>query len=759
MQAAGGALWLSASNVLVCPAKLPPDPGRSDDLGTQTAAATTLHNPRDPRGLAIWPLLLGMAAFFALGGAGILPPGNVGWLAHGDLAQSYLGWAFFRDAAWALPPGANPAYGLEIGSSVYYSDSIPLLAMFFKALAPVLPTPFQYFGLWVLACLMLQAWFAWKLAGLASRDVWFRTVAVLLLVMAPPMLNRLGGHMALVAHWPLLAGLYLCLRPRGHRQGLCWALLVAAAMAMHAYLFVLVGVLWVTDLARRWRDDRRAHVARNGRRVLKEAAAVIGAAVMSAWASGLFMVSGRGMRAQGFGHYKMNLLAPFDGAGWSSLGLHVQTAAGEYEGFNYLGAGVIALALLALALFLRHRTRLTWSSRNTALLVMAIALTLLAITHVIGIGGTQLALPLPEKLVDKLQGLPVQATGRVFWVVYYLIIVAALFVLARTLRPMPLRFVLLCVLALQAADLAPRLTTLRHSNLARAQMGLPDELRSAFWDEAARKYRNVRRLPTKVIAPGWEPVAFYAQQHRLGTDMVQVARLDVKPFWQLEQRKRAALFAGVPESDSLFLLGDEVLDLARAALADPRDALFRLDGRIVLAPDRGTSLPAGAQDLRSGDAARDAGSFALPYRADFSQGNQARSLLGADGERINAPQHYISMPGAALYVPAGHDASATLHARFELQALAPAPTAAKLTVLFEGTELAQVAPDGAGRYRVAVDVPPAKRPAHFRRLDLRFDLPAGSEKQQRKWKVGIEALEVSVAGGQPRGELRKSGTQ
>lgn len=745
-----------ASNGHPAPATLRPVLERGDGLGTQTQVATTFHGRGDPRALALWPLLLGVVAFFALGGAGILPPGSVGWLAHGDLAQSYLGWAFYRDAVWALPPGANPAYGLEIGSSVYYSDSIPLLAMFFKALAPVLPAPFQYFGLWVLACLVLQAWFAWKLAGLASRDVWFRTVAVLLLVTAPPMLNRLGGHMALVAHWPLLAGLYLCLRPRGHRQGLCWALLVAAAMAMHAYLFVLVGALWATDLARRWRDDRRAHVARNGRRVLKEAVAVIGAAVVSAWASGLFMVSGRGMRAQGFGHYKMNLLAPFDGAGWSALGLHVQTAAGEYEGFNYLGAGVIVLALLALALFLRHRTRLTWTSRNTALLLMAGALTLLAITHVIGIGGMQLALPLPEKLIDKLQGMPVQATGRVFWVVYYLIIVAALFTLARTLRPMPLRFVLLGVLALQAVDLAPRLTALRQSNLARAQMALPDDLRSGFWDEAAHRYRDVRRLPTKVIAPGWEPVAFYAQQHHLATDMVQVARLDVKPFWQLEQRKRAALFEGGPESGSLSLLGDEMLDLVRAALTDPRDALFRLDGRIVLAPGWGTMLPAGAENLRSGDAVRDAGPYALPYRADFAQGNQARSLLGADGERIDAQQHYIPMLGATLYVPAGDDASATLQARFELQAVPPMPPAAKLTVLFEGRELAQVMPDGAGRYRVAVDVPSAKRPAHFRRLDLRFDLPAGPEKKLRKWKVGIEALEVDVAG--KRADVNGAGT-
>lgn len=706
-----------------------------------TEPGTSIHNARDPRVLMLWPVLLGVLAFFALGGAGILPPGNVGWLSQGDLAQSYLGWAFFRDAPWAWPPAANPAYGLEIGSSVYYSDSIPLLALFFKAIAPMLPQPFQYFGLWVLLSLVLQAWFAWTLAGLASRDVWFRTVAVLLLVLAPPMLNRLGGHMALVGHWPLLAGLYLCLRPRQHAQWRAWALLVAVAMALHAYLFVLVGVLWVADLLRRRLDDRRSHVARTKGAMAKEIAAVVGAALLSAWVSGLFMVSGRGMRAQGFGHYKMNLLAPFDGDGWSWFGLHVAQAAGEYEGFNYLGAGVIVLAALALVLHLRRRDRPA-GTRRTVLTAMAIALTLVAVTHVVGAGALQWTLPLPARLVDKLQGLPVQATGRLFWVVHYLIIVAALFALARCLRPMPLRLVLLGVLALQVADLHPGWSNVRQLNRSRADMATPAELQSPFWTQAAVRYRNLRRLPTRVIAPGWETAAFHAQQHGMGTDMVQVARLDVKPFWELERRKRAALFAGAPEADSLYLLDEDVLDLVRAALVDPRDALFRLDGRLVLAPGWGAALPAGAVNLRDGAST----AFALPYEADLQPGSQARSLLGADGERIAGGLPALPMPGATLYVPSGRDPSAALVARIELQALPPAPLNAGLSLRLDDRVLARVTPDRHGRYRIEVRVPPAKHVAGFRRLELDFDLPPATEKQRRKWKVELKSLSVAAAG-------------
>jgi hypothetical protein len=713
-----------------------------DRLSTDAAFTTKTINPRDSRGLMLLPLLLGAIAFFALGGAGILAPGQVGWLNHADLAQSYLGWAFYRDAAWGWPPGGNPPYGLEYGSSVYYSDSIPLLAMAFKVIAPFLPAPFQYFGLWILACLVLQAWFAWKLAGLASRDVVFRAVAVVLLVFAPPMLVRTGGHMALVGHWLLLAGLYLCLRPRQPAPWRAWALLVAIAMAVHAYLFVLVGALWATDLARRCIDDRRNHIARFKRSALKESAAVVGAALLSAWISGLFMVSGRGMSAQGFGHYKMNLLAPFNGVGWSSLGPHFAVAAGEYEGFNYLGAGVIALALLALVLAIRHRRTQPWTTRNTVLLAMGVALTALSVTHVVGLGAVQASLPLPERLVHALERFPVQATGRVFWVVYYLIIVAALFGLARTLKPRALRIVLLVALVLQLVDLYPGLANLRQLNLSRAQMAPPSQLQSPFWAQAGEKYRELRRLPTKVIAPQWETFAFLAQQQGMGTDIVQVARLDVKPFWALEQRKRMQLFDGTPDARTLYVLDEQVLDLARAALVNDNDALFRIDGHIVLAPGWGTVLPEGAVNLRSNDPARDIGPWRLPFRGDFGAGRQDRSLLGADGERIHAEQHYIPMPGAALYVPAGTDANATLKARIELQAIAPAPPNATLTVTHEGRELAKVTPDAQGRYDVSVEIPPARKPAHFRRLDLKFDLPEASEKKLRKWKVGMVGLRV-----------------
>ena len=73
--------------------------------------------------------LLGAAVVVVTFGFGPLNPRNQGWLLAGPLGpdpvQLWLGRQYFRDAAWALPPGANPDYGMELGTAIYFADAIP----------------------------------------------------------------------------------------------------------------------------------------------------------------------------------------------------------------------------------------------------------------------------------------------------------------------------------------------------------------------------------------------------------------------------------------------------------------------------------------------------------------------------------------------------------------------------------------------------------------------------------------------------------
>ena len=105
-------------------------------------------------------MAVGIAAFLCIYGVHVLDVTYTDWLlGGGDLTQHYLGWCFFRDSAWTFPIGLTDRMSWPYEVSVIYTDSVPLLAVFFKLFRGILPERFQYFGLWGLICFMLQGAF------------------------------------------------------------------------------------------------------------------------------------------------------------------------------------------------------------------------------------------------------------------------------------------------------------------------------------------------------------------------------------------------------------------------------------------------------------------------------------------------------------------------------------------------------------------------------------------------------------------------
>ena len=178
---------------------------------------------------SVFSIAVGLIAFLAVVGPRALQPRNIAWLGQGDPATHYLGWLFFRNSEWSFPIGLNPKYGLEISNAILFSDSNPLLAIIFKLFSHFLPETFQYFGIWLLACFILQAWFAFKLVGLITKSLSVRTLAASFFIFAPPMIWRLHGHLSLVGHFLVLASIYLALTPSPKRRIISWAALLVVS--------------------------------------------------------------------------------------------------------------------------------------------------------------------------------------------------------------------------------------------------------------------------------------------------------------------------------------------------------------------------------------------------------------------------------------------------------------------------------------------------------------------------------------------------
>lgn len=533
------------------------------------------------RGERYWgcllPILLGALAFLLVIGPRVLDPTNIAWLGEGDTTTHYLGWAFFRSSPWTFPLGLNPSYGLELGNGIIFSDSNPLLAFLFKPFSGWLPETFQYFGLWLLACFILQAWFAWKLLGLLTPSLWIRLLGAGLFVFSPPMFLRMGGHLSLSGHFLILAALYLALRPGLQRRRLAWGVLLAATALVHAYLLAMVALIWLADLANQAIKGRLSR-----RDALIELSGLFLLVAFCCWQAGYFSVGG-GTVSGGYGLYRLNVLSLVDPSGWSYIVRDLPEGPGDYEGFNYLGLGVLILAICAAVALLQGNTGLVSAVRHRGLLLWALfGLTLFSLTNTLGIGVLDVHYWLPGSL-EKLANV-FRASGRMFWPVFYAIVFAVIFLVIRGNKPRAAVCLLAIALLVQVLDTRAGWAGLRQSRMMPAASSWSTSMNDPFWDSAASHYSKVRTLLPQNQPDNWLLTSQYALKHGLETDGVYLGRMGTREIEQAQRRAAQMLASGEYAADSLYILDPGAALQAAKTVNRQTDLLTRIDGLVVLAP-------------------------------------------------------------------------------------------------------------------------------------------------------------------------------
>jgi hypothetical protein len=522
------------------------------------------------------PILIGVMAYFLVIGPRVLHPENIAWLGAGDPVQHFLGWQFFRDAAWSFPLGLNPSYGLELSNGVAYSDSIPLLAIPFKLLSSLLPQPFQYFGLWLLVCFVLQAWFGWKLAGLASENVAIRGLAAAIFVFSPPMLWRLHGHLSLVGHFLILAALYFSLRPAPKRRKAAWAILIAVAALVHAYILAMVLLLWLADVL-----TAIVGKTRTCRGAAQEIAVTFSLLLLVCWQAGYFSVGGSAS-GSGYGHFRMNVLSVIDASGWSYLLKDFPEGPGDYEGFNYLGLGVIVAVFFAMpVLFIRKMDVLVILKRRFILVLALLGLTLFAITNKIGVGFLTFKVSLPAIVLYYANIF--RSSGRMFWPVSYVILFAVIFTIVRGYGKKTAIAILAAALMLQVYDTSAGWNPIRSAMMVASASTWTSPLQDPFWKKAAEKYKNIRMIMPRNSPKKWNVFATYAAKHHLGTDIVYMARIDNNAVEKARHKAGIMLRDGNFDQDSVYIV-DDLSTYPAIAHATGKDLIARIDGFTVVAP-------------------------------------------------------------------------------------------------------------------------------------------------------------------------------
>lgn len=560
--------------------------------------------------------LLGLLLFASLAGFRIVAPSNINWLLDSpDPTTHYLGWSFFRHDQWRLPLGLNPNYGLASGSSIVYSDSIPLLAILFKPFASWLGEPFQYTGLWLMLCFMLQGLFAMLLGGCFVQRLLPQTLAAGLLLIPFIFLKRLDGHYALAGQWMVLWALYLYVSRAGDPTGRLTkaegtsestthmpagialeshgppatrfpagavtgsTVLACLAVLIHLYLAVLVLAIWSADLLRRWRADRSML-----RRGSIEAAIVLLTLVLTMWLAGYFCLGFSDTRTpNSAGAYSMNLLSLIDSRGYSRfLPALPLNHSGQIEGAAYLGLGILAMiAVTLLVVWMRRADKNALSTRHQLpsthwppLLLVCSLLLLFAISPVITCGSAQL-LALPNYW-DGI-GEVLRAAGRMSWPAVYVLPLLLITTLSKRLSGQFLTLVLAAVLLLQILDLTPMLnTTYQHFHTPQPPIR---RLTDPFWASAELRYRQITLVPSDEPEIDWYPLAFYAADHGMAINHGYLARMNWDRKEAANRQTLADLQAGRYLPNAVYILST---DLSRSLVR--QQDIRQIDGYSVFLP-------------------------------------------------------------------------------------------------------------------------------------------------------------------------------
>ena len=520
------------------------------------------------------PILIGIASFFGVTSGRPLLPRNIAWLTDPDAQTYFLGWNAYRFSPWGMPPGISSRYGNELSSSIAFVDNVALLAIPFKALSHRLPNPFQYFGIWLLCCFVLQAWFAWLLMGLVTQLRFPRACGAALFVFAPPFLFRLVGHYQMEGQWLLLAALYVCFGPRRLSRGAAWPVLALTVSLVHSYMTAMVLGLWLSDWARRVWREQRTWVE------IFQLVAVPALVAFGFWLAGLFMM-GEGIVKSGFGLYRMNLASLVDPSGWSYLLKDFSEGKGDYEGFNYLGLGGLLIVLATLPALKDALPALRARRHYWPLLIMLGGLTLFALSNNIGLGSWNFEIPLSKALLDRANVL--RGSGRMFWPVFYVIVWVLVRSLFKRYSPKVAAGILFVAVLVQAVDTSAGWLPIRNTMLA-VDSSWPSPLKSSFWKEVPGNYSQIRMIPVQNREPNFEVFAYFAGNHDMVSDAFYAARIDEGKLRKAKQQTRDAVFYGKYVPGALYVVDRRFEHTVEKTLNPDFDWFGKVDGFLILAP-------------------------------------------------------------------------------------------------------------------------------------------------------------------------------
>ena len=172
-----------------------------------------------------------------------------------------MGWMFFRKSNWVFPIGLFDSLSYPNYGSILFIDSIPLFAMFFKAISNILPETFQYFGMFGLLCYSLQGIFAFTLLRKYIDDKLYCIIGTVFFIISPYLLQRMFWHTALSSNFLILAGLCLFAYREKYNDNILkkliyWNGLLIFAITIHLYYVPMILIIMLCTFIAEYKENK-----------------------------------------------------------------------------------------------------------------------------------------------------------------------------------------------------------------------------------------------------------------------------------------------------------------------------------------------------------------------------------------------------------------------------------------------------------------------------------------------------------------------
>lgn len=532
-------------------------------------------------------------------------PSNTGWLlnARHDWGQHYLGWAFFRNDDWTYPLGSIKSWYYPMGTNVGLTDSIPLLAIFFKIFNPILGNDFQYFGLWIFSCFILNGFFSNKILKHYNISLIIRLIIIVFMITNPVLLYR-GLHPALCAQWLILASIYLYIlnpidKKNSYKITIYQGGLILLSGLIHPYLtFIIAGFAVIIPLKNYFLNIKTP--------ILTNILIVLSTFILlvSNWHIVGLIGSSDSEVQNGYGLYSWNFNSFYNPDGFSSFLPQLQKVSpSQYEGYSYLGLGILLAIPIAfiISIFWIFKNKI---SKNQFIsiglfLLWLIPLSIFGISNVITFNETILfTYPTPEIIIYL--GNVFRATSRFIWLLYYSLFLGTLIIIAKLKINNYIKIVgLSLLLVIQIYDVK---TFFTFRNLASGTYSPP--LTEAKWNSLFKHFDHVITYPVyewqTVNHYDYQDFGYLAAKNGAIITNAYVARADVKGEEKYKNEVLENILNDSIDNKTIYIVGEKNIKDFVIIINSGKATIKKIDDYFVIySANRKININQSSEDIKS----------------------------------------------------------------------------------------------------------------------------------------------------------------